>query len=124
LAQKRRKRTKIEPAGPTYKSDLPTIKRSSSFEEGSSPQNPMNEWPVQEAKARFSELLETAEKGPQLITKRGLKKAVLVSFDEWERMTSPRKRNIIEILTAPEPRIDDLQIPDRKTYRWRKIPKF
>jgi prevent-host-death family protein len=82
------------------------------------------EWSVQEAKARFSELLETADRGPQLITKRGERKAVLVSIEEWDRLTSPRKRNVIEILTAPEARIDDLQIPDRKSYRWRKIPKL
>ncbi len=85
----------------------------------------MSEWPVQEAKARFSEFLDSAEsRGPQVVTKRGEKKAVLVSIREWERLTSPRKRNVIEILTAPEARIDDLQVPDRKSYRWRKIPKF
>jgi prevent-host-death family protein len=103
---------------------LPATKGSSGFEEGNTPLSALHEWPVQEAKARFSELLETAAKSPQLITKRGERKAVLVSIDEWDRLTSPRKRNIIEILTAPEPRIDDLQLPDRKTYRWRKIPKF
>jgi prevent-host-death family protein len=38
-------------------------------------------WQVQDAKARFSELLdETLEKGPQVVTKRGVETAVLVSI--------------------------------------------
>jgi antitoxin Phd len=40
-------------------------------------------WQVQDAKARFSELLdETLEKGPQVVTKRGVETAVLVSIKE------------------------------------------
>ena len=40
------------------------------------------EWQVQEAKAKFSELLETSrEEGPQVVTKRGVKTAVLVSIE-------------------------------------------
>jgi prevent-host-death family protein len=40
-------------------------------------------WPVQEAKARFSELLERSiTEGPQIVTKRGIETAVLVPIDE------------------------------------------
>ena len=40
-------------------------------------------WPVQEAKARFSELLEkSVTEGPQVVTKRGVETAVLVPIDE------------------------------------------
>lgn len=36
-------------------------------------------WPVQDAKARFSELLDTCiAQGPQMVTKRGAEAAVLV----------------------------------------------
>jgi antitoxin Phd len=36
-------------------------------------------WPVQDAKARFSELLDTAQReGPQVVTRRGREAAVLV----------------------------------------------
>ncbi|HLJ71856.1 MAG TPA: type II toxin-antitoxin system prevent-host-death family antitoxin, partial [Roseiarcus sp.] len=39
----------------------------------------MRSWPVQDAKARFSEMLETCmREGPQLVTKRGAEAAVLV----------------------------------------------
>ncbi len=38
---------------------------------------PAKSWPVQDAKARFSEMLETSlEEGPQVITKRGADAAV------------------------------------------------
>ena len=43
-------------------------------------------WTVADAKARFSELVESARtKGPQTITKNGRKAVVVVSVDEWER---------------------------------------
>ena len=39
----------------------------------------MKSWPVQDAKARFSELLDTCLRdGPQVVTKRGVEAAVLV----------------------------------------------
>ena len=44
----------------------------------------MNEsWQVQEAKARFSEFLSASlTKGPQIVTRRGIQTAVLISIDE------------------------------------------
>ena len=67
------------------------------------------EWQVQEAKAKFSELLETSrEEGPQVVTKRGVKAAVLVSIEEWERMTQSARSGLKELLLAPEARTDNL----------------
>jgi antitoxin Phd len=44
----------------------------------------MKSWPVQDAKARFSELLDTCLKeGPQMVTKRGADAAVLASVSDW-----------------------------------------
>jgi antitoxin Phd len=46
-------------------------------------------WQVYDAKARFSEFLDASLKdGPQIITKRGVEAAVLVSIDEWKRLKS------------------------------------
>ena len=43
-------------------------------------------WTVAEAKARFSELVDTARvSGPQTITRNGRTAAVVVSAEEWER---------------------------------------
>lgn len=45
----------------------------------------MSNWAVAEAKARFSEMVEQAQrKGPQQITKNGRPVAVVVSMDEWK----------------------------------------
>ena len=47
----------------------------------------MQTWPVQDAKARFSEFLEACmAEGPQMVTKRGAEAAVLVPVDEWRRL--------------------------------------
>lgn len=45
------------------------------------------EWQLQEAKARFSELIKKAkEEGPQHITVRGVPAAVILSEAEFERL--------------------------------------
>jgi len=45
-------------------------------------------WPIAEAKARLSEVIEKAsEEGPQVLTKHGRPAAVLVSVEEWDRKT-------------------------------------
>ncbi len=44
-------------------------------------------WPVQDAKARFSEMLDRCLKeGPQVITRRGAEAAVLVPVEDWRRL--------------------------------------
>ena len=47
----------------------------------------MRSWPVQDAKARFSEVLDLCQtEGPQVVTKRGAEAAVLVPIAEWRRL--------------------------------------
>jgi prevent-host-death family protein len=42
----------------------------------------MQTWPIQDAKARFSEFLERClAEGPQMVTKRGAEAAVLVPVE-------------------------------------------
>ncbi len=63
------------------------------------------EWQVQEAKAKFSELLETSRTaGPQTVTRRGVKAAVLVSVEEWERMKQSARPGLKDLLLSPEAR--------------------
>ena len=46
----------------------------------------MKTWQAQEAKARFSALLETSlMEGPQIVTKQGGATAVLVPIGQWRR---------------------------------------
>jgi len=49
----------------------------------------MQAWPVQDAKAKFSEFLDAClANGPQMVTKRGAEAAVLVPVHEWRRLQS------------------------------------
>jgi antitoxin Phd len=49
----------------------------------------MKRWPVQDAKARFSEFLQASlTRGPQLVTMRGEEAAVLVPVEEWRRLNA------------------------------------
>jgi prevent-host-death family protein len=79
---------------------------------------------VQDAKARFSELLDMAiKKGPQVVTRRGVKTAVLVPIEEWERLQKAARPGLKEWLLAPEPRFDGL-IPERRKWRRRPVLEF
>ena len=71
-----------------------------------------NTWQVQEARARFSEMLETSlADGPQIVTKRGVEAAVLVPIEQWRRLVRVTRPDIKEMLLAPEPRTDALTPP-------------
>jgi antitoxin Phd len=81
-------------------------------------------WQVQDAKARFSELLDAAiEKGPQVVTRRGVKTAVLVPIEEWERLQKAARPGLKEWLLAPEPRFEDI-IGPRRVWRRRPVLEF
>jgi len=76
-------------------------------------------WPVQDAKARFSELLETCLKeGPQVVTKRGVDAAVLVPVDDWRRLQQSARPTLKELLLAAAPR-GELHLPERGRLRRR-----
>jgi antitoxin Phd len=48
----------------------------------------MPDWQLQEAKNRFSELFDEArERGPQRVTRHGKKAVIVVSEEEWRRVT-------------------------------------
>lgn len=77
-------------------------------------------WQVQDAKARFSELLETSlREGPQVVSKRGVEAAVLVPIAEWRRMQQAARPSLKELLLAAEPRAE-LELPPRGGKRRRK----
>jgi antitoxin Phd len=84
----------------------------------------MSSWPVQDAKARFSELLDASvEKGPQIVTRRGVETAVLVPIDEWRRLHSAAPPSLKDLLLAPEPRFENL-MPRRRQFRRRAPVEF
>ena len=61
----------------------------------------MQAWPVQDAKARFSEFLERClAQGPQMVTKRGAEAAVLVPVEEWRRLQAAARPSLKELLLS------------------------
>ena len=80
----------------------------------------MKTWPVQDAKARFSEFLEACmAEGPQMVTKRGAEAAVLVPVEEWRRMESTARPSLKQLLLSDTARTMSLA-PARGTARRRK----
>ncbi len=82
----------------------------------------MDTWPVQNAKARFSELLHTCiNNGPQLVTLRGEEAAVLVPIAQWKRLLSTSRRPTFkELLMSDEGRVD-FEIPKRGSAKRRAV---
>lgn len=74
-------------------------------------------WPVQDAKARFSELLEASlNEGPQIVTEQGVEAAVLISIEQWRRFQNATQPTLKELLLADSPRAE-IPIPARQ---WRR----
>jgi antitoxin Phd len=82
----------------------------------------MKNWPVQDAKARFSELLDTClREGPQLVTRRGTDAAVLVPMREWQRLREAARPSLKELLLAEDARAE-IPVPVRGRLR-RRAPR-
>lgn len=80
----------------------------------------MKTWPVQDAKARFSEFLENClAEGPQMVTKRGTEAAVLVAASEWRRLQQAARPSLKEMLLSDTARTDSL-VPTRRAERRRR----
>lgn len=81
----------------------------------------MKTWPVQDAKARFSELLDTCiAEGAQLITRHGAETAVLLPMHEWQRLLRAAPASIKQVLLSDQAR-GDLQLPARGASRRRNL---
>lgn len=81
----------------------------------------MHTWPVQDAKARFSEFLDAClTEGPQLVTKRGAEAAVLIPIHEWRRLQSAARPSLKELLLTDTARAT-LVVPPRGQARRRPI---
>ena len=70
----------------------------------------MQTWQLQEAKSRFSEVVElTLKEGPQLITRRGEEAVVILAASEYRRLSGQTTNLIDCLLNAPrgEPLVFD-----------------
>ena len=56
----------------------------------------MEQWQLQDAKNRFSEVVDKAlQNGPQVVTRRGVETVVIMSVDEFHELTR-MKTSIVE----------------------------
>jgi prevent-host-death family protein len=81
----------------------------------------MHTWPVQDAKAKFSEFLEAClSEGPQMVTKRGAEAAVLVPVQEWRRLQSAARPSLKQLLLSSDARAE-LLVPKRGQAKRREV---
>lgn len=84
----------------------------------------MHTWPVQDAKARFSEFLDACvANGPQIVTRRGAETAILVPIEQWKRMSSAAKPTLKELLLSDVGRAD-FELPERGKTKHRPVIDF
>ena len=74
-------------------------------------------WQVQEAKTRLSEVIgEAYSKGPQVITRHGVERAVILSIGDYRALTA-HKPDLKEYLLGG-PKVDSFEVErDRDTGR-------
>jgi antitoxin Phd len=91
----------------------------------------MHTWPVQDAKARFSEFLDACiAEGPQVVSRRGAEMAVLVPIEQWRRLQAaarcfrlsppPPRPSLKQLLLTDAPRVEML-VPERGRARRRGV---
>ncbi len=52
-----------------------------------------NAWQLQEAKAKFSKVInEAIQHGPQVITKHGVEKVLLISVEDYRKINKPKQK--------------------------------
>jgi antitoxin Phd len=82
----------------------------------------MSKWQLQDAKSRFSELIDdTLEKGPQVVTRRGIDTAVVVSMEDWQKLKNENRLTWKDVLLGEGPRLE-IPLPKRGGVRSRKSP--
>jgi prevent-host-death family protein len=70
-------------------------------------------WHLQDAKNNFSKLVQAAIKdGPQTVTLRGARAAVVVSAEEYDRMTRAKPKRSLAQYLLDGPLIDDQTADD------------
>lgn len=77
-----------------------------------------NIWQLQDAKSKFSELVDRAiTQGHQIVTRRGKKTVVVMPFEEYQRLTNAGGSLVQFLLSSP--------LPDSgiSTERMRDLPR-
>lgn len=62
----------------------------------------MHTWQLQEAKSRFSEVVDlTLKEGPQLVTRRGEEVVVILAAEDFRRLSGQTPNLMDSLLNAP-----------------------
>ena len=70
-----------------------------------------SEWQLQDAKNKLSQLIKQASSGePQVVTVHGKPTAVVVSAEEYARLTRTRRGKLSSALLRPDIAADDLDL--------------
>ena len=78
----------------------------------------MDIWPVQAAKARFSELLDACvTDGPQVVKRRRTETAVQIPIEEWRRLQVAARPSLKQLLLADSARNGLLMLERGKACR-------
>jgi antitoxin Phd len=81
-------------------------------------------WQLQDAKARFSELVDTTIRdGPQVVSRRGVDAVVVVPVEEWRRLRESARPSMKELLLGNGPRFENLT-EARRAFRRRQPVDF
>lgn len=83
----------------------------------------MKSWALQDAKTHFSEVVRRANAdGPQVVTYRGMERAVVISADEYRRLRHPRRSFVDVLLDGPTLDDDTVDAINRRSRdRGRKV---
>ena len=75
-----------------------------------------NHWQLQEAKSKFSNLVDKAKKsGPQVVTKHGEEAVVVLSMDEYRKLLKP-ELNLVDFLRKSPLAGQDLELERAKDF--------
>ena len=75
----------------------------------------MHTWQIQHAKNRLSEVVDRAsDEGPQVITRRGVETAIVLSIRDYRRLSKPKQSLVDFLRTSPlaEVQLDLERDPD------------
>ncbi len=73
-----------------------------------------NHWQLQDAKNKFSSLVDKAQhKGPQLVTKHGKDAVVVLSVEEYKNLIKPNK-NLVKFLQSSPLATEGLTLERKK----------
>lgn len=65
------------------------------------------QWQLQDAKNRFSEVVDNAmQQGPQVVTRRGKEAVVVISIEEYRKMQQPKNTLVDFFQSSPLKGVD------------------